>query len=322
LLDELALVRLNVRMQPSPNVTVRINLARIRQNLQAIKMQTGVPVYAVVKADAYGLGAVKVAEAIKELTDGFCVFRLKEAIDAQLWQRTKKRIIALGPPETLDPKAYIDNGVTPAVTTVEQAVALRAAKPALCVDTGMQRFACPPERVQETLRAGDIHEAFTHGTRIEHAERLKQAVGRSDIKLHVSASALLHEPAAYLDAVRPGAALYQGAVHVSTPLVEARIGTGPAGYTGFVSAKHGVILCGYSNGLRKGVCLINGRTQTILEVGMQSAFVELSPNDRVGDEVVLLGESNPETAIAEHWRSSSQEVVVALASAGSRVYEG
>ncbi|HTL31257.1 MAG TPA: alanine racemase [Tepidisphaeraceae bacterium] len=308
-------------MQPSPNVTVRVNLARIRQNLQAIKLDTGAAVLAVVKADAYGLGAMKVAEAIGDLADGFCVFRLQEAIDAQLWQRTKKRVIALGPPEpALDPEAYIENGVTPAVTTPEQARALRAAHPAICIDTGMQRFACPPAAAQFVVRAGDIHEAFTHGTRIEHVERLKDAIRWSNFTLHAAASALLHEPAAYLDAVRPGAALYQGAVHVSTPLVEAHIGTGPAGYSGFVSAKHGVILCGYSNGLRKGVCWINGRTQKILEVGMQSAFIELSPYDRVGDEVVLLGESNPETIIAEHWRSSSQEVVVALASSGTRVY--
>ena len=308
-------------MQPSPNVTVRINLARIRQNLQAIKMQTGVPVYAVVKADAYGLGAVNVAEAIKELTDGYCVFRLQEAADAQLWQRTRKRIIALGPPETLDPKAYLDNGVTPAVTTVEQAVALRAAKPMLCVDTGMQRFACPPEQVQAVLSAGDIHEAFTHGTCLEHAEQLKKAVGRSDVKLHASASALLHEPAAYLDAVRPGAALYHGAVHVATPLVEVHESHGPAGYTGFDAPRHGVILAGYSNGLRKGTCSINGQTRKILEVGMQSAFVEIAETDHVGDEVVLLGEESPETLIAEHWRSSSQEVMVALASSGTRSYE-
>lgn len=307
-------------MQPSPNVTVRINLARIRQNLQAIKMQTGVPVYAVVKADAYGLGAVKVAEAIKEITDGFCVFRLQEAIDAQLWQRTKKRIIALGPPETLDPRKYIDNGVTPAATTVEQATALRAAKPMLCVDTGMQRFACPPEQVHAVLAAGDIHEAFTHGTRVEHVDKIKKAIGRSDVKLHAAASALLHEPAAYLDLVRPGAALYHGAIHVAAPLVEVHESNGPAGYTGFVAPRHGVILAGYSNGLRTGTCSINGQTRKILEVGMQSAFVETVETDRVGDEVVLLGEANPETTIAEHWRSSSQEVVVALASAGSKVY--
>jgi alanine racemase len=309
-------------MQPSPNVTVRIDLARIRQNLQAIKMQTGVPVYAVVKADAYGLGAVKVAEAIKEITDGFCVFRLREAIDAQLWQRTGKRTIALGPPESLDSKAYIENGVTPAVTTVEQAKALRDAKPMLCVDTGMQRFACPPEQVVAVLHAGDIHEAFTHGTRLEHVEKLKKSVGASAVKLHAAASALLHEPAAYLDAVRPGAALYHGAVHVSTPLVEVHQSKGPVGYTGFAASRHGVILAGYSNGLRKGFCCINGATRKILEVGMQSAFVEITETDRVGDEVVLLGESNPETAIAEHWRSSSQEVVVALASSGPRVYRG
>lgn len=33
--------------------------------------------------------------------------------------------------------------------------ALPRAEPILCVDTGMQRWACPPEQVDEVLRAGD-----------------------------------------------------------------------------------------------------------------------------------------------------------------------
>lgn len=309
-------------MQPSPNVVVRINLSRIRENVQSIKRGVRAPVLAVVKADAYGLGAAKVAEAIGDLVDGFCVFRLKEAIDAQLWQKTGKRILALGPPSlALDCKPYLEHHVTPAVSTIAQASALRDAHPALCIDTGMQRFACPADQVESAMRAGDIHEAFTHGTRMEHVERLTQLARRNGMTLHAAASALLSEAGAWLDAVRPGAALYQGAVRVSVPLVEVRAGRGPAGYSGFVAPRHGVILAGYSNGLRNGICSINGMGRKILEVGMQSAFVEVGEDDRVDDDVILLGETTPETAIAAHWGSSAQEVVVALSGAGVRVYE-
>ena len=66
--------------------------------------------------------------------------------------------------------------------------------------------------------------------------------------------------------------------------------------------------------------IYNGRVTRVLP-GMQSAFVEIDERDKVRDEVVLLGESNPETLVAEHWRCSSQEVLVTLASSGVKVYE-
>ena len=57
----------------------------------------------------------------------------------------------------------------------------------------------------------------------------------------------------------------------------------------FASTHHGVILAGYSHALHPGPCLVNGRRSKMIEVGMQSAFVETSAQDRPGDEVVLLG---------------------------------
>jgi alanine racemase len=109
-------------------------------------------------------------------------------------------------------------------------------------------------------------------------------------KLHAAGTALIEQdPAASLDAVRPGLALYRGAVRTSARLVAATDSAGPAGYTGFEVARHGVILAGYSHGLRAGPCAVNGRPTRLLEVGMQSAFVECAPGDRAGDEVVLLG---------------------------------
>jgi len=66
--------------------------------------------------------------------------------------------------------------------------------------------------------------------------------------------------AAWLDAVRPGLALYRGAARISARLVDARDTRGPTGYSGFVSStgRHGVILAGYSNAVRPGPCTVNG----------------------------------------------------------------
>jgi alanine racemase len=131
---------------------------------------------------------------------------------------------------------------------------------------------------------------------------------------------LLENPQASLNAVRPGMALYRGAARVTTKLVEIHHGPGPAGYTGFQASHFGVILCGYSNGARSGPCLINGQRRTILEVGMQSAFVEIGPNDKTGDEVVLLGDSLSEKEVASAWGTSEQLALFTLANAGRHFY--
>jgi alanine racemase len=310
-------------MRRSRHVNVRIDLARVRANAQDVKRRlgTGVAVIAVVKADAYGLGVARVADALADVVDEFCVFSLDEAAEADL-KRTGKPILALSPPQTLDPAEYLRHGVRPAVVSAEQAAALRPARCVLSVDTGMQRFACPADEVERALRAGDCKEAFTHAARAEAARRLVELVGGRGLRLHAAGTALLGEPAAHLDAVRPGLALYRGAARVSARLVEARDASGPVGYTGFVPAtgRHGVILAGYSNGVRPGPCLVNGRPSHILEVGMQSAYVECAPGDRAGDKVVLLGDGLTEETVGAAWGTTPQLVQVQLCGAGEREY--
>src|SRR5688500_4955804 len=124
-------------MTASAHVTVGIDLRRIRQNVNAIRSKVGVAVLSVIKADAYGFGAREVAAAIAGTTDGFCIFSLEESIAIDLHALTDKPVICLGPPSTDDADAYLRRGVRPAVTTVEQARALRPARPIICVDTGM-----------------------------------------------------------------------------------------------------------------------------------------------------------------------------------------
>ena len=67
-------------------------------------------------------------------------------------------------------------------------------------------------------------------------------------------------------------------------------------------------------------CRVNGRASRVIEVGMQTAFVETSPGDRIGDEVVLLGDELGEQDVADAWGVSHQEVLVRLTGAGERQY--
>ena len=298
----------------SQHTQVTVDLARVRENAASIKKRIGVDVIAVVKSDAYGLGARAVAEAIGDLVSGFCVFSIAEAKAARLWDITRKPTLTLGPANELAAEEFVAAHVRPSVWTVQEATRLRQARPVLCFNTGMQRFACPPAAMEAVLKAGEIGEAFTHATRLEHAQMLSAALGGRGLRLHAAASSLLHEPRAWLDAVRPGMALYRGAVRVRSWLVEVRDGDGPAGYTGFRAARFGIILCGYSHGLRRGPCLVGVTNRTVLEVGMQSAFVEIGPADKVGDEVVLLGGSLTELDLAKAWGVSEQQVLPAMAS--------
>jgi alanine racemase len=302
----------------SAHVRVQINWEQVRRNAAELAAQTGVGLWAVIKADAYGLGAASAAAALADRVEGFCVFALEEAEAIDLWNLTHKPALALGPPSSLDPARWLTAHVRPAVSTVEEAAALKIAHPILCIDTGMQRFACPPHQIDAALSAGEIDEAFTHAIRLEQSLRLVELTRGRGLKLHAAATALLEEPAARLNAVRPGLALYRQAVRVSTTLAEARASTGPIGYTAWKNSHgfHGAILAGYSNGLRPGPVLINARRQRIMEVGMQSAYVTLHENDRAGDEVVLLGDELAEVEIAFAWCVTPHHALMAMATMG------
>lgn len=290
-----------------------VDVEVVAENLRAVKRKVGVPVYAVVKADAYGCGGAAVARGIEPVLaegDGFYVFDLAEAVGMGL----KRNVIALDQPwRGYGVADYLAAGVRPIVFSVQRAGEMKAARPLLSVDTGMRRFGIPPGEVNAALEAGDIQEVMTHAARLENVERLKAAVAEvgRPVKLHAAATALLDRPEAWLDAVRPGLAMYRGCMRVTADVVEVRdVGGIRAGYSHFEAERVGVILCGYSQGLRKGPCRVNGTFRKILEVGMQSAYIALQANEGCGTEVTLLGDGLTEAAVAAAWGTGEAEVLV------------
>jgi alanine racemase len=309
-------------MHRSRDVFVEIDLRRVRRNAVDICRRTGVRVLAVIKSDAYGLGAPDVAGAVADVVDGFYVFDSAEAIGAGISRWPGKPTISLTSDWT-NPDDFLAANIRPVVWTIDQATALRRANPVVSVDTGQQRFAAPIAIADAVRRAGDCIEAMTHATRPAQVRQfLADTESWGNITRHAAGSALLDDPACRLDAVRPGLALYTGAVRVHTPLIDVRNSTGPAGYTGFEAERFGIILFGYRSGLRPGPCRVNGQPRRVIEVGMQTAFVEIGPNDRVGDNVEFLspGDETDEAAVAVAWGISRQEVLVRLTGAGVRQY--
>lgn len=288
-----------------------IHLETIRSNALSIRQRVGVDVIGVVKADAYGCGMRRVVEAIDDIVSGWYVLHPREAIEARLSEVSSKPVIA-GAPLDEDVDELVRHRIRPAVWTVDMLRRFERSEPVLAIDTGMQRFACPASMLDSMIKAHRFDEAFTHAARREQVDLFRQLAGNRFRRLHAAGSALMDDPACRFNAVRPGIALYRSAVTIITPLVEVRDGSGPVGYSGFESSRHGIILRGFSHGLRVGPCFVNGKTQRIVEVGMQSAYVTLDKNDQLGDQVELLGKNVSLESIAGEWKCSEQVALTTM----------
>lgn len=344
----------------SKHVQVTVNLDSIRANSEDIRRRTGVTLIAVIKADAYGLGAPRVADALASIADDFAYFNIDEA------REVVRPGIVLGPPDA-DPSVFRELALRPCVGALDDARRFRQLPSVLNVDTGMQRFGCDPLQVDELLAVGNFVEACTHTTDARGAALLYNACSGRIPRLHAAASglvdahihrdfaspatdkpdvsilpapppfvgpsranphsstsptALAHPHPVFLDAVRPGYALYRSALRVTTRLTGVRDTRGPAGYSRFNCPRIGVILAGYSNGVRSAPVLINGRRQNLLEIGMNTSFVSVDPLDRDRDEVVLLGDGLHESELASHFHCRPHEILCRYASMGPRSYLG
>jgi alanine racemase len=140
------------------NTYVKIDLDIIRANFDAVQRKVGVPVMAIVKADAYGHGAVQVARLLEGKCAFFGVSSMLEALELRQ-AGLKTPILILGQtPISAFPLA-IREGIRPAIFHYEAAVALSEAArqtglPApfhFAVDTGMSRIG-----FQATEEAADI----------------------------------------------------------------------------------------------------------------------------------------------------------------------
>ena len=129
------------------NTYARIDLDAIAHNLDAVAQKAGVPVMAVVKADAYGHGAVPIARHLEDRCAFFGVSAVAEALELRR-AGIQKPILILGhiPPEAFP--AVIAQDIRPVIFTLSDAQALsqeaqRQGKVApfhFALDTGMSRI--------------------------------------------------------------------------------------------------------------------------------------------------------------------------------------
>ena len=137
---------------------VKIDLDAISRNFDAVREKAGVKVMAVVKADAYGHGAIQVARLLQDKCAFFGVSSMLEAMELRKAGLTTPILVLGHMPVNAYPTA-IAEGIRPTIFHYEDAQALSRAAQELnlpapfhfAVDTGMSRLG-----FQATEEAADI----------------------------------------------------------------------------------------------------------------------------------------------------------------------
>ncbi|MEW6007751.1 MAG: alanine racemase [bacterium] len=214
------------------NVWVEINISAILYNLSCIKNITSSKILAVVKADAYGHGAIEVVRAIKDKIDMLGVFSIDEGI-ALREAGIRERILILGPTQASYAEKLIHYDLTPSVFTEEMLLSLKAKKPInvhIKIDTGMWRIGVPyndaPLFIEKAISYPNIRieGIFSHlatsylkdktyaNCQFERFSYVLKSLSEKGINIpmrHIAASSgILDLPLFHLDMVRPGILLY------------------------------------------------------------------------------------------------------------------
>ncbi len=217
-----------------PNCWIEINRAALRHNFAQIQNLVGdAKIIAVVKANAYGCGALECAKIFAQQGAAMlAVTRVEEALelrDANL----QTPILLLAPALSDERETVVSRDLTASIASLEEAQFLSdtaqklgvTARAHLKINTGMNRFGAHPEAVAELVGRArklpnlQIEAAFTHfanATARDEAPTLAQfeefqnaTCGLKAMQFHVANSAAtLRFPQMRLDFVRPGTLLY------------------------------------------------------------------------------------------------------------------
>ncbi len=224
-------------------VWAEISLKAILKNLQVIRAHIGPKpkILAVVKSNAYGLGAVPIAKALQKAGVGwFGVTCANEGIELRE-AGIRKRILVLTGFWPGEEKRLIQNNLTLTVTRVDDvrhleraAKSLRAKKGRvpfhLKINSGMNRLGISPSEIDAFAAALadckhiELEGTFTHfasaedfrARQTDDQERVfldclarMRALGVSPGIVHMANSgAICARPSTWVDMVRPGAILY------------------------------------------------------------------------------------------------------------------
>lgn len=230
-------------------VYARIDLKAIDYNLEAMRanIPDGTKIIAVIKTDAYGHGAVRIAEELenKEYIWGYAVATAEEAFELRD-NAIKKPILILGYTFPYAYERMLIEGIRPTVFRADMAKEINDYATKLinrgeikgkvpvhiAVDTGMSRIGIAPDDtgvafVKELTKLENIHieGMFTHFARAdekdltnvkerelvfkEFADKVeKEARIHIDIKHCANSASIIAVPESSMDMVRAGVTMY------------------------------------------------------------------------------------------------------------------
>jgi alanine racemase len=281
---------------------VDVDLGALQRNAVAIAARAGVPLLPMVKADAYGLGAVPVARALERMKPwGFGVATVEEGAELRA-AGIDRRIVVFTPLDDDELAAARAHDLTPALSRAEAITTWRRLGGAawhLAIDTGMSRSGIRWDAVQSLNDlVGDFppEGAFTHfhsadrndGSVVTQETRFRAAIDRLPARpgvLHTeNGAAIEHRGRSSWDLVRPGIFLYgvgcgggiapEPVVHLRARVADLRtVRDGEtvsylASYRAVGARTIATLAIGYADGVRRslgnrGSAIIRGRTVPI-----------------------------------------------------------
>ena len=194
---------------------VKIDLDTIAANFDAVRQKAGVDVMAIVKADAYGHGAVQVARHLQDKCAFFGVSSILEALELRQ-AGLHKPILILGRTPTSAFSHCVREDIRPTIFHYDDAVALsleamkqnKTAPFHFAVDTGMSRIGFQPTEnsadiCQQIVQLPNItaEGIFTHYATADCADltRAKAQADRFDAFLSLLADRGIHIPIRHQD---------------------------------------------------------------------------------------------------------------------------
>ncbi len=311
---------------------VEVNLANLIANARTVQLAAGgSPLLPMVKANAYGLGAVRVARALEVLEPwGFGVATVQKAIELRE-AGIDRPLVIFTPVTSAKRDLYAEYGLRATIDDPDVAATWRLPYH-VEIDTGMSRCGIRYDDVRLASIATDNMEgAFTHffaadirpDTVDRQWNRFTAAIdqiGKDGMLLHAANSAGSWRLQRRLDLTRPGIFLYGGrcgddlpkplpVVSVRANVVSLRLI--PKGdsvsYAGEWTAPQdttvATVRIGYGDGFPwaargKATVLIGGRRYPVVgRVTMDFVMVDLGPRPssvRVGDVATIIGEDSGE----------------------------
>lgn len=344
---------------PSP-ATLTVDLNALAQNFHALEAVSGAPVHPVVKADAYGLGAV--ACATRLMAEGARTFFV-----ARLGGGQKLRE-ALGP----EPHIYILDGcigdaapgliaadLRPVINHPGQLQAWRAAGGGACgvqIDTGMNRLGFRPDDAPEPFAGLDLvlsHLACADDPSAEMNQRQRDAFEIAARRYPGAVRSFANSGGCFLgpdyafDAVRPGICLYGGGPEgrpdgrikavatLAAEVLQVRdVPPGESvgysrGYVAETPRRIATCAAGYADGVMRsysprGQVFVGGQTRPIVgRISMDVCALDVTGMDvAIGDPVELFGAHRLIDDAADAAGTISYELLTSITARVPRRYVG